>query len=105
MYTQYHKKCIFIEFLLNFLTERKSLTDLLYKLLIVQEKLLERNPETKSILYPGMKSKGGKDEEDDEEIPSDSEKEEEEKELDEEEVETETRPSLKLPLKRKNNLV
>ncbi|XP_031560566.1 protein AATF-like [Actinia tenebrosa] len=83
--------------------ERKSLMDFLYKLLKVQEKLLEGNPETRSILHPGNKN-GKQDSEDDEEIPSDSEGEDEKKKSDEEEEESENIPSLKLPAKRKRDL-
>ncbi|KAK3739541.1 hypothetical protein QZH41_016219, partial [Actinostola sp. cb2023] len=79
---------------------KKALSDLLYKLLIIQEKLLDQNPDTRKTLYPSAKNGVNKDDEDDEEIPSDSENEEKE-EQDNGKTETDVEYSLKLPLKRK----
>ena len=81
--------------------------DLLRSLLLLQEKLLEQNKETKDILYGGMEKKeNNKKIDSDEEIASDTEDEKEEKESEEEsENSDKKRQSLRLPAKRKHNLV
>ena len=86
---------------------------LLGNLLWIQEKLLEQNPDTKNILHPGTDSSKstahGSDNE--EEIPSDTEDEKSDAGDDDAE-DREDRPSgeeaessLKLPAKRKHELV
>lgn len=85
---------------------------LLGNLLWIQEKLLEQNPDTKSILHPETESSKstahGSDEE--EEIPSDTEDEKSDGDDDAEDEEDRTNgeqaeSSLKLPAKRKHELV
>ena len=89
---------------------------LLGNLLWMQEKLLEQNPDTRSILHPGAESSKstahGSDA--DEEIPSDTEdeKSDDDNSDDREDAEdlsngkqAESTCSLKLPAKRKHELV
>ena len=86
----------------------KSLSELLEKLLLVQEKLLGQNPETKHVLYPGMEQHKGRTEAGSaEEIPSDSEEEKSEGEEGREEngIGEDSKESLKLPCKRKHDMV
>lgn len=87
---------------------------LLGNLLWIQEKLLEQNPDTRNILHPGVKSSKstayGSDE--DEEIPSDTEDEKSDDDNGDGAENAEVKPngdqaesSLKLPAKRKHELV
>jgi len=90
------------------------LAKLLGNLLLVQEKLLEQNPDTAGVLIPGTDAKqssahGSND--DDEEIPSDTE---DEKSYDDDDVGENSEDenmdegaenSLKLPAKRKHEMV
>ena len=87
---------------------------LLGNILWIQEKLLEQNPDTKSILHPETESSKstahGSDEE--EEIPSDTEDEKSDDGDDDDAEDEEDRTngeqaqsSLKLPAKRKHELV
>ena len=93
---------------------RKSVAKLLGNLLWIQEKLLEQNPDTASILHPGVDNKSAtrnNDDDDDEEIPSDTEDEksdngDEDNAVDEECSNSEqAENSLKLPTKRKHEMV
>ena len=89
------------------------MVDLLGNLLLIQEKLLEQNPDTTNVLYPGTSSTncashGSNDSDgDDEEISSDSEEEKRSNDgdLDREELANgrEEEESLKLPNKRKKH--
>ena len=90
---------------------------LLGNLLLVQEKLLEQNPDTASVLVPGTEAKqssahGSND--DDEEIPSDTEDEKSDDDDDDDDVGENSEDknmyegaenSLKLPAKRKHEMV
>ena len=87
---------------------------LLGNLLWIQEKLLEQNPDTASILHPGVDSKSAarnNGDDDDEEIPSDTEDEksdvgDEDTAVDEDRSNSEqAEDSLKLPAKRKHEMV
>lgn len=81
--------------------------------MLIQEKLFEQNPDTKNILHPGTDSSKstahGSDEE--EEIPSDTEDEKSDDGDDDQEDEEDrangeqAENSLKLPAKRKHELV
>lgn len=93
---------------------RKTVAKLLGNLLWIQEKLLEQNPDTMNILHPGAElSKStahGSDE--DEEIPSDTEDEKSDDDNGDDPEKEEDQPngeqsesSLKLPAKRKHELV
>lgn len=89
---------------------RKSVVKLLGNLLWIQEKLLEQNPDTASILHPGVdnKSAARNSDDDDEEIPSDTEDEDgdEDNATDEGRSNSEqAENSLKLPAKRKHEMV
>ena len=88
---------------------------LLGNLLLVQEKLLEQNPDTASVLVPGTEAKqssahGSND--DDEEIPSDTEDEKSDDDDDDDTGENSedknmdggAENSLKLPAKRKHDI-
>lgn len=93
---------------------RKSVAKLLGNLLWIQEKLLDQNPDTKDILYPGkeLSKSTGQGSDVDEEIPSDTE--DEKSNNDDEEGDNFTNKdqvngkqaegSLKLPAKRKHEL-
>ena len=88
---------------------------LLGNLLLVQEKLLEQNPDTASVLVPGTEAKqssahGSND--DDEEIPSDTEDEKSDDDDDhvgenseDKNMDEGAENSLKLPAKRKHEMV
>ena len=90
---------------------------LLGDLLLVQEKLLEQNPDTASVLIPGTEAKqssahGSND--DDEEIPSDTEDEKSDDDDDDDDtgensedknMDEGAENSLKLPAKRKHEMV
>lgn len=83
---------------------------LLGNLLLIQEKLLEQNPDTANILHPGADSNKstahGSD--DDEEIPSDTEDEKSDEDNADDEDGTsgeKDEDSLKLPAKRRHELV
>ena len=86
---------------------------LLENLLLVQEKLLEQNPDTASVLIPGAEAKqssahGSSD--DDEEIPSDTEDEKSDDDdvgenSEDENMDEGAENSLKLPAKRKHEMV
>ena len=95
---------------------------LLGNLLWIQEKLLDQNPDTKDILYSGKESSNsvGQSSDEDEEIPSDTEDEksdnDDEKSNNEDDEDDnasnkdqvngkQTEESLKLPAKRKHELV
>ena len=102
---------------------------LLGNLLWIQEKLLDQNPDTKDILYSGKESSksAGQSSDEDEEIPSDTEDEksdnddeksdnDDEKSINEDDEDDnasnkdqvngkQTEGSLKLPAKRKHELV
>lgn len=92
---------------------RKSVAKLLGNLLWIQEKLLEQNPDTASILHPGVDNKSAacNSDDDDEEIPSDTEDEksdvgDEDNATDEGRSNSEqAENSLKLPAKRKHEMV
>ena len=95
---------------------------LLGNLLWIQEKLLDQNPDTKDVLYSGKESSksAGQSSDEDEEIPSDTEDEksdnDDEKSNNEDDEDDnagnkdqvngkQTEGSLKLPAKRKHELV
>jgi len=93
---------------------RKTVVKLLGNLLWIQEKLLEQNPDTKNILHPGEEASKstahGSDE--DEEIPSDTEDEKSDDDnddgadsADDQLNGDQAESSLKLPAKRKHELV
>ena len=86
---------------------------LLGNLLLIQEKLLEQNPDTMTVLHPGSDSSKStaQGSDDDEEIPSDTEDEKSD-EGDDDNADDEDRiggeqaeDGLKLPAKRKHELV
>ena len=87
---------------------------LLGNLLLVQEKLLEQNPDTASVLIPGtdvkQSSAHGSNDDDDEEIPSDTEDEKSDDDdvgenSKDENMDEGAENSLKLPAKRKHEMV
>ena len=92
------------------------MTKLLGDLLWIQEKLLEQNPDTRDILHPGAQSSKSTahSSDEDEEIPSDTEdeKSDDDDDNDDDLEDTDDQPngkqaesSLKLPAKRKHELV
>ena len=97
-------------FILFFTTGSSLVKDLLWNLLLLQERLLEQNIETKNILCGGTDTNQSKDIDDNEEIPSDTEDEDEDeekgsvKELKTSRNEKE-KETLKLPVKRKHSMV
>lgn len=86
---------------------------LLGNLLLVQEKLLEQNPDTASVLIPGTEAKQSSahgSDDDDEEIPSDTEDEKSDDDnvgenSEDENIDEGVENSLKLPTKRKHEMV
>lgn len=87
---------------------------LLGNLLWIQEKLLEQNPDTRSILHPGAESSKSTahSSDADEEIPSDTEEEKSDDDNSDEPEDADdlsngkqAESSLKLPAKRKHELV
>lgn len=87
---------------------------LLGNLLLVQEKLLEQNPDTASVLIPGTEAKQSSAQssnDDDEEIPSDTEDEKSDDDDDvgenseDKNMDEGAENSLKLPAKRKHEMV
>ncbi|XP_073229798.1 protein AATF-like [Porites lutea] len=93
---------------------KRALAKLLGNLLLVQEKLLEQNPDTASVLIPGtdvkQSSAHGSNDDDDEEIPSDTEDEKSDDDDDvgenskDENMDEGAENSLKLPAKRKHEM-
>lgn len=93
---------------------KRALAKLLGNLLLVQEKLLEQNPDTASVLIPGtdvkQSSAHGSNDDDDEEIPSDTEDEKSDDDdvgenSKDENMDEGAENSLKLPAKRKHEMV
>ncbi|CAH3028593.1 unnamed protein product [Porites evermanni] len=91
----------------------ETLAKLLGNLLLVQEKLLEQNPDTASVLIPGtdvkQSSAHGSNDDDDEEIPSDTEDEKSDDDdvgenSKDENMDEGAENSLKLPAKRKHEM-
>ncbi|KAM7438426.1 hypothetical protein ABFA07_012045 [Porites harrisoni] len=93
---------------------KRALAKLLGNLLLVQEKLLEQNPDTASVLIPGTEAKQSSAQssnDDDEEIPSDTEDEKSDDDDDDVGENSEDKNmdegaenSLKLPAKRKHEM-
>lgn len=104
----------FCDFFLWQFSGKRALAKLLGNLLLVQEKLLEQNPDTESVLMPGTEAKQSSahgSDNDDEEIPSDTEDEKSDDDDDvgenskDENVDERVENSLKLPAKRKHEMV